>query len=156
MRRKLAALAAVLFLLAACGPQEGNSAPKEPYDKEDVKTLLASGIFSEEPEELDGDVACGLFGVDGSLLQECEVYLPTSTNAEALALFVLNDAGDSEGVKAACEDWLAGQIESYQDYGPEHVPKLEGAVLRVRENTVLLVVGAEPESARTAVDGLDS
>lgn len=153
------------LLLTACSQQsgpEGSALPsgqvqqkEESYDEADVKTLLNAGIFSEEPEQLDIDIACGLFGLDEGLLHGGEVYLPTSTNGEALALFLLNDAGDAQSVKAACESWLEDQIESYQSYGPEHVPKLEGAVLRVREDSVLLVVGAEPETVRTAVDGLD-
>lgn len=166
MRRAIAAAAALLcLLLAACSQQNDpvesgspsgqGSEQKRPYNEEDVKTLLDAGIFSEEPEQLDLEIACGLVGVDEGLVESCRFYLPTSTNAEALALFVLKDAGDAESVKAACEGWIGNQIESYSSYGPEHVPKLEGAVLRVRENTVLVVVGADPAAAQSAVNALD-
>lgn len=154
MKRKLAVLCLLLCLtLASCGkPAE---AALEPYDGDDVTTLLNAGLFSEAPEELDDDIACQLLGVDPGQVSDCQVYLPTSTNAEALALLVLNDAADAEGVKSACEAWIADQIESYQDYAPAHVPKLEGAVISVRENTVLLVVGSDPAAAKSAVDGLE-
>lgn len=153
MTRKLAALAAVLFLLlAGCGEKD---AGQEPYDSGDVQTLLEAGIFSETPEELDSDIACRLLGVDSGLVSQCTAYLPTSTNAEALVLFVLNDAGDAQSVEQRCQSWLEEQIESYRDYGPEHVPKLEGAVVSVRDNTVLLVVGEDPSAVQTAVDGLE-
>lgn len=167
MRRGIAAAAALLcLLLAACSGQnapvesglpsgQSSEQKKVPYNEDDVKTLLNAGIFSEEPEQLDLEIACGLIGVDEGLVESCRFYLPTSTNAEALALFVLKDAGDAESVKAACEDWTQDQIESYSSYGPEHVPKLEGAVLCVRENTVLLVVGADPAAAQSAVNALD-
>ncbi len=36
---------------------------------------------------------------------------------------------------------MEGQIESYQTYGPDQVPRLEEAVISRRENTVLLAVG---------------
>lgn len=154
MKRTLVVLCLLFCLtLAACGESAG--AALEPYDGDDVTTLLNAGIFSEAPEELDDDIACELLGVDPEQLSDCQVYLPTSTNAEALALLVLNDAAGAEGVKSACEAWIADQIESYQDYAPAHVPKLEGAVISVRENTVLLVVGSDPAAAKTAVDGLD-
>ncbi len=153
MTRKLAALAAALFLLlAGCGEE---SAERAPYDSDDVQALLDAGIFSETPEELSSDIACKLLGVDSELVSQCAAYLPTSTNAEALVLLVLNDAEDARDVEASCQSWLDEQIEAYQDYGPEHVPKLEGAVVSVRGNTILLVVGEDPAAVQTAVDGLE-
>ena len=41
----------------------------------------------------------------------------------------------------ACKKRVEGQIESYQTYGPDQVPRLEEAVISRRENTVLLAVG---------------
>lgn len=168
MRYKYVALLVLLcLLLAACGPKNVEKSPaptdsvspsnaqKAAYSSADAKTLLGSGIFSEEPELLEQDIACELFGVSADAVSECAVYLPTTTNAEALVLFVLKDAQNAQSVKEACEKWVANQIESYRSYGPQHVPKLEGAVLTVRENSVLLAVGADPAATRTAVDGLD-
>lgn len=157
MKRRLTlAAAALCLLLAACGqPDAEASDGKEPYDGGDVETLLSAGIFSEMPEELDGEIACGLFGIDPSDVSKCTAYLPTSTNAEALALFELSGGADASAVEAACRSWVEDQIESYRDYGPTHVPKLEGAVISVRENTVLLVVGSDPAAAQAAVDGLE-
>lgn len=145
----------LLLCLALCACGQPAETPNEPYDGDDVATLLNAGLFSETPEELDDGIACELLGVDSALVSECQVYLSTSTNAEALALLVLNSAEDAETAKSACEAWIADQIESYKDYAPAHVPKLEGAVVSLRENTVLLVVGSDPAAAKTAVDGLE-
>lgn len=152
--KKTALILCLLLCLALCACGQPAEAAKEPYDGDDVAALLDSGLFSEAPEELADDIACELIGVDAALVSDCQVYLPTSTNAEALALFILNDAADMETVKTACETWLEDQIESYRDYAPTHVSKLEGAVVSVRENTVLVVVGSDPAAAKSAVDGL--
>lgn len=154
MKRKVTALCLALCLaLASCGKPA--PAEKAPYDGDDVTTLLDAGIFSETPEELDNDIACEVMGVDSALVSDCRVCIPTSTNAEAVALFILKDAADAETVKTACETWIADQITSYQDYAPTHVPKLEGAVVSVRGNTVLVVVGSDPSAAKSAVDALE-
>lgn len=153
MKKLCLLLCLLCLLLSACGTPA--QAGKEPYDGDDVTTLLDADLFSEPPEELDDEIACEVMGVDAALVSDCQVYLPTSTNAEALALFILNDAAGAETVKAACETWLADQIVSYQDYAPTHVPKLEGAVVSMRDNTVLLVVGRDPAAAKSAVDSLD-
>lgn len=152
--KKTVLILCLLLCLALCACGQPAEVPKEPYDGDDVTTLLNAGLFSEAPEELDDDIACELLGVDAATVSDCQVYVPTSTNAEALALLVLNSAEDAETAKSACETWIADQIESYKDYAPTHVPKLEGAVIRVRENTVLLVVGSDPTAAKTAVEDL--
>lgn len=150
MRTKISALAVcLLLLLCACAREEA-----APFDRADVDALLAADIFSEPPEEVDSPIACALFGIDQSSVTGCAVYLPTSTNAEALALFVVGEGGDVRAVEDACRAWTQNQAESYGDYAPEHVPKLEGAVLQTRGNTVLLVVGSDPDAAQAAVDAL--
>lgn len=155
MKKRFAALAAALcLLLAGCGPKQEEK--KGPYDSGDVAALLDSGIFSEVPEQLDADIICPVFDVDETLVKECAAYLPTGLNSEALALFVLNKAEDAPAVEEAVRSWISDQIESFADYGPNEVPKLEGAVVSVRENTVLLVVGSEPSAAQTAVESLGS
>lgn len=154
MRKTVMTLCLLLCLtLCACGTPAG--AEKAPYDGDDVAALLDAGLFSEAPEELDDDIACELLGVDSALVSDCQVYLPTSTNGEALALLVLSSAEDAQTAQSACEAWIADQIDSYRDYSPTNVPKLEGAVISVRENTVLLVVGSDPAAAQAAVDGLE-
>lgn len=148
----MAAAVAMCLLLAGCGEKEVQHAP---YDSGSVQALMDGALFSENLEELDAEIACRLFGVDEGLVSECEAYMPTSTNAEVLALFVLSDSEDAADVKTALESWVSEQIASYQDYGPQHVPKLEGAVISVRENTVLVVVGSDPDTVKSAVDNLE-
>ena len=151
MNRTIAALAAALcLLLAGCGKTQSES----PYDKEDVTALLDSGVFSETLEEVDHDILYGLYGLDSSLISDSVAYLSTGATAEELALFVLNEAMDTGTVKAACEKRVADQIAAYESYGPAEVTKLEGAVISVRENTVLLVVGQDADTVQKAVDDL--
>lgn len=145
-----AVLAAALCLLCACSQQTAR-----PYDIDDAQTLLDAGLFSEQLEQLDSSVACMLLGVDESKVDQCAAYLPTSVNSEALFLFVLSDGEAAGAVETSMRSWLTDQIDSFADYGPDQVPKLEGAVVSVRENTVLLLVGSDPTAAKTAVDGLD-
>lgn len=155
MKKTVVTLCLLLCLaLCACGGEPVQEA-KTPYDADDVATLLDAGLFSVPPDELDDDMACEELGVDPAIVTDCQVYLPTSANAEALALLVLSSAEDAQTAKSACETWVANRIADYQDYAPTHVPKLEGAVVSVRENTVLLVVANDPAAAKTAVDGLE-
>ena len=51
----LAAAAVCLLALAGCGGQSGGEAG---YTKEQVQTILDSGAFTDELDELDCDTAC--------------------------------------------------------------------------------------------------
>ena len=151
MKRRIAAAAATLcLLLTGCGSTNG----EEPYDAQDVQTLLEAELFSESLEEVDSSVLYGLYGLDAGLMSSSVAYLSTGATAEEVALFILNDAEDADTVQTACEKRVADQITACESYNPAEVTKLEGAVISVRDNTVLLVVGQDPAAVRDAVDKL--
>lgn len=151
MKRRIAAAAAALcLLLTGCGSTNG----EEPYDAQDVQTLLEAELFSESLEEVDSSVLYGLYGLDAGLMSSSVAYLSTGATAEEVALFILNDAEDADTVQTACEKRVADQITACESYNPAEVTKLEGAVISVRDNTVLLVVGQDPAAVRDAVDKL--
>ena len=50
---------------------------------------------------------------------------------------------------------MADQKEALADYQPQEVSKLENAILEAKGDTLLLVVAADDQAARTALDGLD-
>lgn len=151
MKRRIAAAAAALcLLLTGCGSTNG----EEPYNAQDVQTLLEAELFSESLEEVDSSVLYGLYGLDAGLMSSSVAYLSTGATAEEVALFILNDAEDADTVQTACEKRVADQITACESYNPAEVTKLEGAVISVRDNTVLLVVGQDPAAVRDAVDKL--
>lgn len=151
MKRRIAAAAAALcLLLTGCGSTNG----EEPYDAQDVQTLLEAELFSESLEEVDSSVLYGLYGLDAGLMSSSVAYLSTGATAEEVALFILNDAEDADTVQTACEKRVADQITACESYNPAEVTKLEGAVISVRDNTVLLVVGQDSAAVRDAVDKL--
>lgn len=151
MKRRIAAAAAALcLLLTGCGSTNG----EEPYDAQDVQTLLEAELFSESLEEVDSSVLYGLYGLDAGLMSSSVAYLSTGATAEEVVLFILNDAEDADTVQTACEKRVADQITACESYNPAEVTKLEGAVISVRDNTVLLVVGQDPAAVRDAVDKL--
>ena len=141
---------ALCLLLTGCGSTNG----EEPYDAQDVQTLLEAELFSESLEEVDSSVLYGLYGLDAGLMSSSVAYLSTGATAEEVALFILNDAEDADTVQTACEKRVTDQIPACESYNPAEVTKLEGAVISVRDNTVLLVVGQDPAAVRDAVDKL--
>ena len=54
----------------------------------------------------------------------------------------------------ALEDYVAGQITANEDYRPAEIPKLENALVKQLQHTVLLLVANDYEAA--AIDAYHS
>ena len=128
----LAAAAVCLLALAGCGGQSGGEAG---YTKEQVQTILDSGAFTDELDELDCDSREDL--TDGV------IYRSAGATCEELSLLIFSDSGAAQTAQGALEAYLQSQIENNRDYRPGEIPKLEDAVLRQEGSTVLLAVSAD-------------
>lgn len=126
--------------LAACGGPKGQT----DFDPEhDVETILNSSAFSEILAKIDQDTACALYGIDETSVRCSAVYGSTGASAEELAIFTFEDG---EGVDAALSAFrlrVEDRTEEMRDYLPAELPKLDGAVVERRGNSVLLVIAAD-------------
>lgn len=146
MKRTLSALLsfALCLTLAACG----SKAPA-PFDPEkDAETLLGTaGIFAGELEEIDQATACAIYGIEESTVTGTKVYMGnTGVSLEELAIFTLTDEEAAQAAFTALGYRIEDQREAaagYADFLREELPKLDGALTRIRENSVLLVVAAD-------------
>ena len=67
-------------------------------------------------------------------------------------MLVFADAAKADPAAEALGDYLENQIETNVDYRPNEIPKLEGAVLKVRENTVLMTVANDAAAVRSVYE----
>ena len=150
-----AALALTVVLgLAACGGKENNAPPL--YNTLYVKAMAEAGAFSEELEELDADTAFLLYkladyGLAREDLKECAVQRSAGATCEEGAVLVFTSADKAKTAKGALEDYVQSQIDANTDYRPAEIPKLEGALVDVRGETLLLVVANDLDAAKEAV-----
>lgn len=149
MKRILPVLAALLILallMTACA----GSAEKKPLPAaEDLaKTLLDAGIFADELETVDPDIAALLYGFTEEDGVDLYCWLSASGGtAEEFTLFLCRDDAALAVARKSAEARLENQKRTYESYAPDEVPKLEGAVVRVRDNILVLCVAADPEKA---------
>lgn len=165
----LVMLAACLAVgLAACGggepaPGETNGAESNVVDSTtlpDAQTMarafLDGEVFSETLEELDLDVAYRLYaledyGVAREGLTGGAVYGSTGATAEEVAVLIFSDAGTAQTAKEALEDHIDSQKESYEEYIPAEIPKLDEATVTICGDTLILVVPADADKAAAVV-----
>ena len=149
-------LAAMLVIaLTACGnaAEEQNQG----FETGDVQALVEGGVFSEELEELDADVAFALYhlgdyGLEREVLVEAAVVRSAGATCEEAAVLIFADGNAAERAEDALEDYLEGQIESNANYRPNEIPKLENAILEEQAKSVVLVIAQNTEKAQEILE----
>ena len=142
------AFVCVLTMTACGGKAEG-----EVFNLESLDKVQQAGAFSEELEELDADTAFMLYkladyGLSQEDLAEAAVVRSAGATCEEGAVLIFSDAEKANAAAEAMGDYLESQIEANVNYRPNEIPKLEGAILLVRANTVLLVVPNDAAAVR--------
>ena len=142
------AFVCVLTMTACGGKAEG-----EVFNLESLDKVQQAGAFSEELEELDADTAFMLYkladyGLSRENLSEAAVVRSAGATCEEGAVLIFSDAEKANAAAEALGDYLESQIEANVNYRPNEIPKLEGAILLVRANTVLLVVPNDAAAVR--------
>lgn len=146
------ALALVLGL-SACGGKNDYAV----WNADHAQAILDSGAFSEELEELDADTAFMLYkladyGLDREKLKEATVRRSAGATCEELAVLIFDSEDSASSARDALEAYVQNQIDENTDYRPAEIPKLEGARINQREETVLFVVANDRETAQKAVE----
>ena len=156
MKKLTALLMALMCVLTmtACGK---TGAETETFTPDTLASVEKAGAFSEELEELDADTAFMLYrladyGLERSDLTGCAVLRSAGATCEEGAVLILSDAAKADKAAEALGAYLEGQIESNADYRPAEIPKLEGAVLMTRGNTVLLAVANDAAAVRSVFE----
>ena len=155
----LAAVAALALTACGGGGGEENGAPPI-YSTQNVADIAEAGAFSETLEELDGDTAFALYrladyGLSREDLTDCAVLRSSGATCEEGAVLVFSGEDQADQGRKALESYVQNQITSNRDYRPAEIPKLEDAILEQAGDSVVLVVAADAEAARTALEGLE-
>ena len=152
-------LAGVMAMaLVACG---GQTEPElRRFELSDVQMLADAGVFSEELEALDADIAFALYhladcGLTLKDLTDASVLRSSGATCEEGAVLLFDVEDWDEKVKLAVqalEDYVQSQIDTNVDYRPDEIPKLESAVVEARGNRVVLVVANDVQAAKELLE----
>lgn len=155
MRKKIALFFAALMAVGLVGCSGNQSKTSSGYTVEDAQVLMDAGVFDGEMGQIDLDTVAMLYDIDRDTIQDGVSYLAsnTSVSADELTILILTDEEAAKSAETACEKRLDNQLKSAKNYTPAAVPRLEGAVIRRVDNTVLLAVG-DPSKLPSVVDQL--
>ena len=129
MKKLKKALALVFILtistaLAACG----GSSSKEIDAQALANELMEKVEFVDELSPVKSEMVPKLYGIDNAL--EAYVYMGSGATAEEVAVFKFASEQDAMDALAKIEQYIAARKDSFANYIPGEVARLDNAVIR--------------------------
>ncbi len=143
----VAAVAAMLMGLVACGGSKGD------FDVAALGNDLSTKItYADSLGQMDIDTASMFLNLSDVNVVKAAIYEGSGGTAEEIV--VLECASDADAAKAeqVLKTRVAEQIESFTDYVPEELTKLNAAVIKVRGKYAVLSVSDSPDEAKKLID----
>lgn len=143
------------FLFAGCTKNE--PVPEETttqftLDITEVKqAVLDAGVFEDELAAIDSSYSEMLMGIAASDFTDGIIFGGSGATAEILAVFESADETAAASLKEKCETYVTKQIQSYADYKPAEVDKLNHAVIKSSGQYVILCVAGNYEAVETLI-----
>lgn len=115
---------AVSAALAACG----NGSSKEIDAQALANELMEKVEFVDELSPVKSEMVPKLYGIDNA--QEAYVYMGSGATAEEVAVFKFASEQDAMDALAKIEQYIASRKDSFANYIPGEVARLDNAVIR--------------------------
>ena len=142
------------FLFAGCTKSPVQEETTTPFtlDITQVKqAVLDAGVFEDELAAIDVSYSEMLMGIATSDFTDGIIMGGSGATAEFLAVFETADDTAAASLKEKCETYVTKQIQSYTDYKPAEVDKLNHAIIKTTEQYVILCVAANYETAENTI-----
>ena len=120
-------LSGMLLLLSACAPSTGKKEVEIDLDALADK-LLESESFGEALNPVDDGIAETIYNIENA--SSARLYVGSGAVADELALFQFEDEAAAQDAAELARARVENQRESFADYIPEEVPKLDNAVVK--------------------------
>lgn len=142
-------LAATLLFLAGCGQQIAD------FDVRDLAQLLLEEMsFDDELTEISLDTAAILYDFGDIAIEDSIIYESSGATAEEIVVLKCGSGQDADAAKEIFEERIKEQKETFEDYAPAEVARLNTAVATVRGNYAILCVSSDKAQAKRLINSL--
>lgn len=147
-------LAVIMMMgLAGCGSKQTDVVIDPVALADDMK---ASVTFQDQLSEVEMDKVLTLYGIDAGLVDTGKAYLSTNATAEEIAVIKAKTADDAETILTAVQNRVASQLQSFESYNANEVPKLENPFVEMVGDCVILCVCDDTQEAQAVLDSYTS
>ena len=139
-------VAATAVLLAGCAKSQKTVDPAK------LATRLTTEItYQDELTAVDAETVSMIYYFDDAAITQSFVYEGSGATAEEVAVFECASEDDAAKVLQAVNERVEEQKESFTDYVPEELNKLDAAVIQKTGNYVVLSVSNEADQAKKII-----
>ncbi|MDO4966165.1 MAG: DUF4358 domain-containing protein [Lachnospiraceae bacterium] len=131
---------------------EEASEEKEVNVKELADKLLNDITYQDQLGELDMDTASTFYTFDGVEVEEAYFFESSGATAEEIVVIKCKDSDSAAKAKEMFKVRVSDQIDSYTDYVPEEVTKLNDAVIITSNNIAVLSVSNDSSKAKSIIE----
>ncbi|MCR4923241.1 MAG: DUF4358 domain-containing protein [Lachnospiraceae bacterium] len=136
--------------------EEKDSAEEKSQAVEAAASAIAGDLkdkisYKDDISSVDLDTAKMFISFDGIGIQEAEIYESSGATAEEIIVLKCDSIEDAKKAGDALKKRVEEQIESYTDYVPEELVKLNEALVVVKDSYAILSVSDDPKGAEAII-----
>lgn len=141
--------AAMMMGLAGCGSSQPDVTIDPAALADDMKAAVT---FQDQLSEVEINKVLTLYGIDSEIVDSGKAYLSTNATAEEIAVIQAKTAEDAVTVQTAMQNRVASQLQSFESYNADEVPKLENPFMETVGSCVILCVCDDKAEAQAVLD----
>ena len=143
-------LTLIMIVLVAAGCSSSQSVTLDVQQTADKLSQEVS--FQDQLTSLDQDAALKLYDLTADDVQAVALYVGTGATAEEISVWQGKDANAAKNIQNAVNTRIENQKESFVDYNPEEMPKLENPIVVAKGNYVVLCLSGANDNAKKVID----
>ena len=143
-------LTLIMIVLVAAGCSSSQSVTLDVQQTADKLSQEVS--FQDQLTSLDQDAALKLYDLTADDVQAVALYVGTGATAEEISVWQGKDANAAKNIQNAVNTRIENQKESFVDYNPEEMPKLENPIVVAKGNYVVLCLSGDNDNAKKIID----
>ena len=151
MKRTPLLLTLLMILLVAAGCST-TAAVSLDVDKT-AGRLSTEIVFQDQLTHQDKDASLKLYDLTAEDVEAVSLYVGTGATAEEVSVWQGKNETAAKAIEQAVNTRIENQKESYVDYQPQEMPKLENPVVVVKGNYVALCISGNNEKAKEIING---
>lgn len=116
-----------------------------------AESLRNDIVYEDELSSIDLETAEAIYDITDIKIADSAIYVGSGATAEEIAVFQCETEEDAKKLETVLKSRVEEQTESFRDYVPKELEKLEKAVIVVKGKYVILSVSNEDAKAKEII-----
>ncbi len=148
MKKYLIAAITLILIISVTGCQKED---REVDASTITKRIMEEVSFKDSLSQISEDMVYRIYSISPDDVEYQEAYVGSGATAEEVAVIKAKDKNGADKIKKAFEQRVEEQKNSFRNYVPEELEKLEHAIVEQKGTTVILCVTDDLKKAEAII-----